>query len=69
MMAAVSAAARHRQNGPVSMPGSALGKITRAIVCDLVAPRASEASRYVSGTLRNASSAVPIITGKVRTAG
>ena len=57
-----------KARGQWLMPGRALGRTTRAMVCDFVAPSASEASRYVSGTLRSDSSAVPMMTGSVSTA-
>jgi len=44
------------------------GRMTRTSVCDLVAPRASEASRQSRGTARSASSVETITTGSVSTA-
>ena len=69
MMGAVSPAALPiPSTDPVIMPGSAWGNTTLIIVCHFVAPRASEACRYVSGTALSASSVVVMITGSIRKA-
>ena len=53
---------------PVRMPGLACGSTTLRTVWNLVAPRASEASRSSRGTARSASSVATITTGRVSTA-
>ena len=47
------------------IPGAAAGRTTRWMVCHLVAPAASEASRMERGTAASASSAATITTGTV----
>src|SRR5262245_26972532 len=69
MMGAVSPATRPIPRiVPVIMPGRAAGSTILYVVCHLVAPRASEASRNVNGTFRNASSAAEMIVGKTSSA-
>src|SRR5690606_25939523 len=48
---------------PDKIPGIALGNITLINVCNFVVPNASEPSRYVAGTVFNASSVVRMMTG------
>ena len=53
---------------PVKIPGRAAGNVTFTNVVKLLAPRPSDASLYVLGTARIASSLARIITGNVKTA-
>ena len=53
---------------PVRMPGIAWGTTTWTTVWNLVAPRASEASRVSRGMARSASSVATMTTGRVSTA-
>ena len=53
---------------PVAMPGIAEGRVCRHVVCQTVAPRASEPSRISRGTARTASRVVMMTTGRISSA-
>ena len=50
------------------MPGMLLGRMVRQMVCQRVAPSASEPSRSESGTARIASRLEMMITGRISSA-
>ena len=53
---------------PVAMPGMAEGKVWRQVVCQIVAPSASDPCRISWGTARSASRVVMITTGRISSA-
>ncbi len=66
MIGAVSPAARSKPRiTPVRMPGMASGRTTLRMVCQRVPPREMLTTRKDWGTVRRASSAVVMITGRV----